>query len=451
MKCSTRFVPFSVLLLVATGLRAQAELITEQRVRETVGWLAADERRGRDTGSPELEQAADWLGERFAAAGLQRVAGSFFHEYTLPGSRVDSREIRLELVRKVGPDATKISLTADTDVRLWRPSDAQKGDAEECTVASADDPVLQRMLTASSGRRPIVLEVPEDHSYWQQAAGARNVLGGRRAASRPVFVVRKGVLPPPPEGDKEVAWTANWGVPAAKKVDVPLRNVVALLPGTTQKDEYVVVSAHYDHIGTGVSVDGDDVYNGADDDATGTTAVVLLAEALAKTPMRRSVLFVCFSAEERGLRGSAAFCERPPVPRDRIVANLNLEMLGRPEEGKAGKAWITGPGHSDFAAILTPALATGGVEVIGFPMADNLFSASDNFSFVRHGIVAHSLSAGSLHRDYHRPSDEVELLDIPHMTKVLRALVAAVRELADRDAVPAWNESGKALVGRLKK
>lgn len=447
----SKFVALAVAVFCGGGLRAQVERITEERVRETVGWLAADERRGRDTGSPELEQAADWLAERFAAAGLQKVADSFFHQYTLPGVSVDSTQVRLELVRRVGDETKKIALLPDQDVRLWRPSDTVKGDGEDCTVATADDPVLQRMMTASSGRRPIVLGVPEDHPYWRQAAGVRNVLGGRRAASRPVFVVRGALLPPPPADDREPAWTATWAVPAAKKVDVPLRNVLALLPGTTKKDEYVVVSAHYDHVGTGVPVDGDDVYNGADDDATGTTAVVLLAEALAKTPMRRSVLFVCFSAEERGLKGSAAFCERPPVPRERLVANLNLEMLGRPEEGKAGMAWITGPGHSDFAAIVSAALAKGGVEVIPFPMADNLFAASDNFSFVRHGIVAHSLSAGSLHADYHRPSDEVERLDIPHLTKVVRALVGVVRELADREQPPAWSDSGRALVGRLRK
>jgi Zn-dependent M28 family amino/carboxypeptidase len=312
--------------------------------------------------------------------------------------------------------------------------------------------VLQRMLGATSARRPLVLEVAEDHPYWLAAKGAHKVLGGRRAAARPVFLVRSSLLPPGPTDDREPAWTATYTVAAAEKAEVPLRNVVALLPGTTKKDEFVVVSAHYDHIGTGIPVDGDAVYNGADDDATGTTAVLLLAEAMQKQPPpQRSVLFVCFSAEERGLRGSAAFCERPPVPGDRIVANLNLEMLGRPEPGKAGMAWITGAGHSDFATIVGAALAKGGVERIDFPMADRLFTASDNFSFVRHGVVAHSLSAGSLHADYHQPSDEVELLDIPHMTKVIQALVHVVRDLADRDVPPQWTDSGKKLVDRLRK
>jgi Zn-dependent M28 family amino/carboxypeptidase len=213
----------------------------------------------------------------------------------------------------------------------------------------------------------------------------------------------------------------------------------------------VVVSAHYDHIGTGNPADGDAINNGADDNATGTTAVVLLAEALAKTPLRRSVLFVCFSAEERGLRGSAAFCDKPPVPLEKIVCNLNIEMIGRPEEGKQGKAWITGHDLSDFAAIAKQALERRSVGLVDFPMSGNLFAASDNFSFVRHGIVAHSISAGSLHEDYHRPGDEVDKLDIAHMTTFVTALCEFVRELADREAAPAWNDAGRKRLERLRK
>jgi len=267
-----------------------------------------------------------------------------------------------------------------------------------------------------------------------------------------MFLVRAGLLPPRPADGSEVAWHATWSVPAAEKVDVPQRNVMGVLRGTTKQDEYVVVSAHYDHVGTGAAVDGDAIYNGADDNATGTTGVLLLAEALAKLPApSRSMLFVCFTGEERGLLGSKAFCERCPVPIERIVANLNLEMLGRPEAGKAGKAWITGSELSDFAAILAPALKTGGVELVPFDLATRLFSASDNWSFAAKGVVAHSLSAGSLHKDYHQPSDEVDALELTHMTQILRALVPAVLELANRAEPPQWNENGEAQVRRAKR
>lgn len=444
---------FAAPFLLAVHGAAQADAVSESRVRELVTWLASDERAGRDTGSPELEATADWLAERFQAAGLTPGAGDgWFHGWSLPGVRLDSGGVSVRLQRKVGDETKEIALVAGQDVRWWRPSDALSGVGEACTVAFADDPVLQQMLNAKSARRPIVIEVAEDDPYWLRAAGEHGVLGGRRAAARPVFLVRKGLLPAAPAAGREATWSITWTVPEPQQADVPLRNVVALLPGTTRKDEYVVVSAHYDHVGIGRPVDGDAIYNGADDNATGTTAVLLLAAAMQKQPPpARSVLFVCFAAEERGLRGSAAFCERPPVPIERIVANLNIEMIGRPEPGNEGKAWITGRDLSDLATILEAPLQRASVLLVDFHMADQLFAASDNWSFAQRGIVAHSISAGSLHRDYHRPSDEVELLDVPHMTRIIRALVPAVRELAEREAVPAWNEKGRARVERARR
>lgn len=436
-------------LALSPHASAQASTITAARVQEALAWLCDDARGGRDTPSAGLEAAADWLAARFAAAGLQQVVPeSWCHTYTLPGLELDSRKLTVKLMLTNGDDKRELDFVANDEVRLWRSADVVGGDTEACTVARIDDPVLQRLLQAESGRRPFVIEVPKDHPYWLQSAGQRQMLGARRAAARPVFLVREGLLPEVPAGN-EATWSITWQAAPATKVDLPLRNVVACLPGTDRKDEYVVVSAHYDHIGIGQPVAGDAIYNGADDDASGTTGVLLLAEALAKAPpLRRSVLFVCFSAEERGLRGSAAFVAEPPVPLASIRANLNLEMLGRPEAGKEGKAWITGADLSNFADLVTPALARAGVEVIPFAMAAQLFAASDNYSFVRQGIVAHSLSAGSLHRDYHRPSDELGKIDLEHMTKIIQGLYEAVRALADDDTVPAWNEKGLARLPR---
>ncbi len=443
----------AALFALAAGAQ-QAETITEARVREIVEWLAHDDRGGRDTPSPGLEAAAEWLAARFASAGLQQVQKStWFHDYTLPGLELDSTAVRLVLRRKVANDEpTTHEFVADADVRLWRQGDVTEGQDDGCTVADAGDPVLQRLLFAQSGRQTTVVEVAEDHPFWTAAKGKRRALQGRRASARPVLLVRKGILPPPPDNGLEAVWAASWATAAPEKTELPLKNVVSLLPGTDKKDEFVVVSAHYDHVGTGNPVDGDGIYNGADDDATGTTAVVLLAEALAQGPApRRSILFVCFSAEEKGLLGSAAFVERPPVPKEQIVANLNLEMLGRPEPGKQGKAWITGADLSDFAAIAGPAMQRAGVEIVEFPMAGRLFAASDNYSFVKKGIVAHSISAGSLHADYHKPSDEVDLLDIPHMTNVIRALRHAVLDFANREERPAWNDKGRQHLERLRR
>jgi hypothetical protein len=444
--------PFAVgLAALAIPLAAQVTTITEERVRETVTWLAADERAGRDTGSPQLVAAGEWIAARFAAAGLQPLAeGRWTHEFALPGSSIDSKAIEVRLHRKHGDRTQEIVLQPDVDVRQWTVADATTGGDEACTVAFADDAAVQRMLDAGSARRPVICEVATGDVRWGLAQGSRFVLGGRRQATRPVFLVRAGLLPLAPDDGSEVTWTATWSVPEPEKVDMAQHNVVGMLRGGARKDEYVVVSAHYDHVGRGREVAGDGIYNGADDNATGTTAVLLLAEALGKLqpPPARSILFVCFTAEERGLLGSKAFCARPPVPIDKIAANLNIEMIGRPLPGNEGKAWITGHDLSDFAAIAGAALERAGIGLVEFPMAARLFTASDNWSFAQRGVVAHSLSAGSLHQDYHQPGDEVDKLDVAHMTRIVRGLHEVTLELANRDAVPQWNDKGRARIAR---
>jgi len=447
--------PVPALLLLAAFLPAQKATITEARVLETVSWLASDERGGRDTGSAELEAASQWLARRFAAAGLRQVReGSWFHEFSLPAVRIDSEAVKLTLTRKVGADTQELEFVPDADVRQWLPSDGLQGEGP-CTVAKVDDPVLQRLLRARSARRPVIVELPTSHPYWTKSKGAHTVLTRRRQAARPLLLVREGLLPASPERkDQRVEWTAAWSVGAPEQLDVPQRNVVAMLPAAADspvRGEYVVVSAHYDHVGVGSALDGDNIYNGADDNATGTTAVVLLAEALAERRLRRNVLFVCFAAEERGLQGSRAFCERPPVPLDRVAANLNIEMIGRPEEGKERKCWVTGSGYSDFADVCAQALGEEQVEVVPFRMADSLFGASDNASFAAKGVIAHSVSAGSLHEDYHQPGDEVDKLNVPHMTKIVRGLYDVTVALADREGALSWTERGEAFVERLQR
>lgn len=444
----------AVAFVTTTSLVAQASTITEKRVKETVSWLASDDRNGRATGSPELAEAGEWLVDRFAKAGLKQLReGSWYHEFGIPAQRIDSDEIAVTLTYRIEKSDTELKLEPGRDVRQWLPSDGLKGD-ESCTVAAITDPVLQRLLRVRAARRPIIIEVDEKHAYWKASEGKHSVLIGRRRAARPMFLVRSGLLPEIPP-DKEVEWSALWSVAAPEKMDMPQRNVVALLPareGSDRQDEYIVVSAHYDHIGVGAAVNGDSINNGADDNASGTTAVVMLAEAMAKMPApRRNILFVCFAAEERGLLGSKAFCAQPPLPLKSVVANLNIEMIGRPESGNEGKAWVTGSGFSDFASICDGALAKTGASLVDFQMANQLFAQSDNFSFAKKGVVAHSISAGSLHRDYHRPGDEVAKLNIPHMTKIIRGLLDVTSELAERDHAPAWSAKGEAWLKRMRR
>ena len=174
------------------------------------------------------------------------------------------------------------------------------------------------------------------------------------------------------------------------------------------------------------------------------TAVVSLADAFArlKTKPRRSVVFVTFWGEEKGLLGSKHFVDNPLWPLSKIVANINIEMVGRPETDAREKAWMTGWKHSDLGSMMNSGSQRMGVEIFNrTDVGEMLYSRSDNYSFVKKGVVAHSFSAGSLHADYHQPSDEWEKLDIPHMTKVIQGLFAGALYVAEHQVAPA--ASGK--------
>ena len=168
-----------------------------------------------------------------------------------------------------------------------------------------------------------------------------------------------------------------------------------------------------------------------------------LADAFAALPDRpaRTVLFVTFWGEERGLLGSKHFCDNPPWPLEKIVANVNLEMLGRPEEGARHKAWMTGWTKSDLGELMALGAARADVEVFRHERySPRLYGASDNASFVRRGVIGHSFSAGSLHEDYHQVGDEWQKLDLPHMTVVIRGLFAGTLPLAQGIYTPRKRE-----------
>ena len=221
-------------------------------------------------------------------------------------------------------------------------------------------------------------------------------------------------------------------------------NVLGAIPGSDPvlRDEVVIVGAHFDHLGVGRPVGGDSVYNGADDDASGVVATLGIAGTLMEGPApKRTILFAAFTGEEMGLLGTRWYIARPTYPIERTVANLQIEMIGRPDSlaGGSGRAWLTGYERSTMGDILRAA----GSPIVPDPRpSQNFFMRSDNIAFARLGIPAHTLSSFNLHQDYHRPSDEAGAADIPHMTAVIRAAAAMVRQLADGPR-PEWHPGGR--------
>ena len=209
-------------------------------------------------------------------------------------------------------------------------------------------------------------------------------------------------------------------------------NVVGLVRGTEQPDRYVVVTAHYDHVGVGRPVDGDSIYNGADDNASGTAALLALAEHFLREPARHSLLFVAFDAEEQGLRGARAFVADPPVPKDAIALNVNMDMVSHSERGElyaAGAAkWPRVRTPLERAARSAPVrLLLGHDTPVPNAQAD-WTTQSDQGAFHAAGIPFVYFGVED-HPDYHRPSDEVATITPGFYVNAVRTIGRAIREL----------------------
>jgi peptidase M28-like protein len=221
-------------------------------------------------------------------------------------------------------------------------------------------------------------------------------------------------------------------------------NAVGILRGTDPAlgHEAVLLSAHLDHLGMGKPVDGHDIYNGADDDASGTTAVLELARVLAAGPKpRRSVIFALFGSEEIGGLGSMYFREHPPVPLKDLAADLEFEMLGRPDPViRHDGLWLTGWGRSN----LGPTLAARGAKLVADPHPEqDFFARSDNYVLAKKGIVAQTVSSYGLHGDYHQPGDDLVHIDFKHMDAAIGSLIEPIKWLVNSDFVPRWNPGGR--------
>lgn len=235
------------------------------------------------------------------------------------------------------------------------------------------------------------------------------------------------------------------------------QNVVAVFEGSDPilKNEYVALGAHYDHVGVGIPVNGDAVYNGADDDASGTTALLAIAEALAhaSTRPRRSMLFVWHAGEEKGLWGSRYFTEFPTVPIDKIVTQINIDMIGRSKkEGDTNPKNKALSGPNEIFVIGSKMMSTELGELteavnreylnITYDYryddpndANRFFFRSDHYNYARKGIPIVFFFDGE-HEDYHRPGDSADKIDYQKMEKLTRTIYMTMWEIANRPVRP---------------
>ena len=236
-----------------------------------------------------------------------------------------------------------------------------------------------------------------------------------------------------------VAWNA---LPADQRLRT--QNIAGIIRGTDPvlRDEVVLVTAHYDHIGVGRAVNGDSINNGADDDASGNIALLEIARALRNGPRpKRTILFMSITGEEVGGFGTRWYLQHPLLPLANTVVDLNIEMIAHPDSlaGGFGNAWLTGYERSTLGDLL----ADNGIPLVADPRpGQSFFTRSDNAAFARIGIPAHSLSSFNLATPYHDPRDEAGTVNVAHMAQVISATAKAVRLLSDGPR-PAWHPGGQ--------
>lgn len=347
-------------------------------------------------------------------------------------------------------------LTASSPAPIQGGPATTPADVRRILSALADDSMEGRASGTPGGRRAaryiggemkkIGLEPLGDSGYFQRVPLAMDSIKPMRRVRNPQDTTRMMMVPA--DGPLRAALRVHSSfadldsVPASRRR--PAVNVLGVIRGSDPalKNQYVLVDAHYDHLGIGRPVNGDSIYNGADDDASGVTAVLEIARQMMKGPKpKRTVVFAAMMGEEVGLLGTNWYIAHPAIPLDQMAANLEIEMIGRPDSlaGGVGKAWLTGYERSTMG----DELAANGIPIVPDKRPDQqFFQRSDNIAFARRGIPAHTLSSFNLHSDYHRPSDDISKIDFVHMAGVINAGAKAVRLLTDGPK-PEWKAGGR--------
>jgi len=403
----------SVLPAAAQRAPADVSAATVERVLTT---LAADNMQGRATGQPGSLKAAEFLAAEFTRIGLQPLPGAtgFMQEFPAYQSAVTSATVTLDGVEQ--PAGQVLALTTQPTI-AW----TNKDDVRLLVLGPADKLQQHASEIFQPAKNTLVLLDPSQAAAFKSLAArySRPRLRAEPATSAYSTVLVLAPAPASPPAYRVAATSTT--------TTLTLRNVAGYLPGhvPAQAAEKVIFSGHYDHLGIiKPSIEGDSIANGADDDASGTTAVVALAEYFKKrNDNARSLVFVAFTAEEIGGFGATYFSKQ--LKPEELTAMFNIEMIGKPAKFGPNTAFITGYDKSDFGPLLQANLKGTKFKFEPDPYPEqNLFYRSDNATLARLGVPAHTISTDQIPTDklYHSVDDEVSSLDVKNMTAVVSAI-----------------------------
>jgi hypothetical protein len=488
-----------------------------------VKFLASDELRGRETGTPEHRRAAEYVAQQFAAAGLAAAGtAGYIQPISFRARRIVEEKSSLAIVRDGTREPVLLGEQAVFSMRVEPPPQVEAplvfaGYGLKVPEVGHDDlagldlrgkvavyftggpaNIPESLLAHYQSARErwnslksaeatgiIAIQNPQGQDVpWERSKLARflpamelsdpdlhdtpglqlSVTSNPEHAAR-LFVGTGHEFMNLLAAAKERKPLPRFPIPGSVLATVSFvreeresQNVVGVLPGFDPrlKGEYVVLSAHLDHVGVGKPINGDEIYNGAMDNASGIATLIETARLLkeSKTRLRRSVVFLAVTAEEKGLLGSRYYAAHPTVPREGIVANLNTDMFS--PFFPLTSLIVQGLEESDLAADLTRVASALGVRVLSDPEPErNAFIRSDQYSFIRKGVPALSLKVGFIKGSseheyvkrwrkerYHAPSDDVnQPVDLKAAADFNRLYARAVEEIANRESRPRWNEA----------
>lgn len=404
-------------LVLLSAFYAQAQrinkIISEKKVRKIETILSADAMGGRGLFSPGLDMAADFIADEFKKAGLQPVNenGSFFQEFEVVEAK--QTNTRGTVNGKAVDEKNIFALTTLEEIAVDNASGYK-----QATIAAGD-----RLLNKAYG----YMMSGENYIVWVDTAHSKNFSLLSRFKEERFRSNSSVILVLSAEPVTDFSFTIHHTIFEKK-----LKNVVGILPGKSKKKEYVIFSGHYDHLGIGKpNADGDSIYNGANDDAAGATAVIMLAKYFGKLKSNeRTIVFSAFTAEESGGFGSQYFSKQ--FDPSKVMAMFNIEMIGTESKWGRNSAYITGYEKTDMGKILEKNLQSTGFTFHPDPYPDQqLFYRSDNATLARLGVPAHTISTSKMDSEpfYHTLDDEVETLDIKNMAEIIKAIALSSRTI----------------------
>lgn len=421
---------FLLFISVNSVLCAQSvnKLIKEENVTRIIKTLASDDMMGRSATRPEhIERAADFLEKEFSVIKLNKFTGlatyrqEFKKDMIIPGPvrvTINGTNIPAEQI-VVSSENTRIHYSNNLTIKTIE---------YDSTVKNKRQYILSKAFNLVRGDTSSNL-VLVDPNLEKEFNDLKSYFGKRLVANRKgtkIFVVGKFEVQ-----SYSITGEQQWQ-------PITMANIIGVIPGKSKPDEFVVFSGHYDHIGIRPPISGDSIANGADDDASGTTAVVELARYFKKARNnQRTLIFVAFTAEEIGGFGSRYFSEQ--LNPDKVVAMFNIEMIGKPSKWGPNFAFITGYERSDFGEILQKNLTGTPFEFKPDPYPQqNLFYRSDNATLARLGVPAHTISTDEIDIDkyYHTVNDEVETLDLKNLTATIRAIALSAQSIVSGKDTP---------------